>query len=283
MLTLKGLENVDDGDSWKKLKKEVEAVTDDESQRLSKLTEIVLEGFIKRLAKEHATGNKKKMIIETKGIKRCPGSGSRSSFQEENEEYMIRTQKKQKTGNNDNMEKKQKTNKNNEKKQNQKKRPDPIVAELTALGLEPPPDMPEAFKNCIENLGGTEIMLVIQKFIQVSDLDPRENRLSMTENQVISKFLSEAEDERLGKKQSIEAVFVEPCLEVSMLRLTKWRIGAGWSYVFKSQWGKIVKKNADSLKPKAVVQVWSFRIEPESKVGFAMIKVRDGEDGHVIN
>ncbi|XWS42750.1 hypothetical protein CRYUN_Cryun16bG0041000 [Craigia yunnanensis] len=167
-------------------------------------------------------------------------------------------------------------------KQTLKKVVDHIV-ELTALGLEPPPDMPEAIKNCIENLGGIETKLVIQKFIQVTDLKPSQNRLSMTMNQVRNKFLSEAEEEKLENKGVIDAVFVEPCLEVSNLHLTKWLIGQSYAYVFRTEWNHTVRKNADCLKPMAVVQIWSFRVGPESKLGFAMIKVRDGKDSHLIN
>ena len=282
MLTLKDLENVDDGGSWKKLKKEVEAVTDNESQWLSQLTEIVWKGFIKRL-REESTG-KKKMITEKKGIKLGPGSGTHNSFQEENEDDLIRKQKKQKTENNDKMQKK-KTCNNNEKKLKQKtgkQKKKKNLKKVVYPIVEPPPDMPEAFKNCIENLGGTEIKLVIQKFIQVTDLNPSQGRLAMTMNQVRSKFLSEADEEKLENTGVIEAVFVEPCLEVSKVKLTKWLLGQSYAYVFKTEWNRIVSNNADRLKPMAVVQIWSFRVGPESNLGFAMIKVRDGKDGHLI-
>ncbi|XWS42747.1 hypothetical protein CRYUN_Cryun16bG0040700 [Craigia yunnanensis] len=125
--------------------------------------------------------------------------------------------------------------------------------------LEPPPDMLEAFKNCIKNLGGTKIKLVIQKFIHVTDLKPSECRLSRTMNQFRSKFLSEAEEEKLENKGVIKAVFVEPCLEVSKLHLTKWLIGQSYAYVFKTEWNHVVSNNADSLKPIALVQIWLFR------------------------
>lgn len=76
----------------------------------------------------------------------------------------IEKKQKQKTG----IEKKQKqktrkkkTQKTgSEKKQNQWKSLDPLV-ELTTLGLESPLYMPEVFKNRIENLGGTDIKLVM--------------------------------------------------------------------------------------------------------------------------
>ncbi|MFQ6649417.1 hypothetical protein Gotur_023264 [Gossypium turneri] len=38
------------------------------------------------------------------------------------------------------------------------------------LCLEPPSDMPQVFKDCIKDLGRSEIKLVIQKFLQVIDL-----------------------------------------------------------------------------------------------------------------
>ncbi|XVF56766.1 hypothetical protein PTKIN_Ptkin06aG0146100 [Pterospermum kingtungense] len=273
MLTLKDLENIVDGDdSLEKLKKKVEAVTDDEM--LWKLTERVLVGFIHRLA------------IEPKGSSLCHGTGTHSSFQEQNEDCLTRKQTKQTTENN--VVKKQKrkiTSNDNEKNHNQKKRmrKGPIV-ELIALGLEPPPDMPQEFKNRINSLGGTEIKLVIQKFIQVSDLKRQQNRLSMPLNQVRSKFLSEAEEQKLENKETIDAIFVEPCLKVSEVKFYWWRIGSSNAYIFNDKWKDVVRNNGDSLKPMAVVQVWSFRVQqPKPKLGFALIKVRDGEDGHVIN
>ena len=104
----------------------------------------------------------------------------------------------------------------------------------------------------------------------------------MTINQLRSKFLSEAEEEKFKNMEGIDAIFVEPYLEVSKLHLNKWLIGNSFAYVFNSQWNDVVTNNADNLKPMAVVQIWSFRVRSESKLGFAMIKVREGEDGHVI-
>ncbi|XVE90264.1 hypothetical protein DITRI_Ditri20bG0064900 [Diplodiscus trichospermus] len=142
--------------------------------------------------------------------------------------------------------------------------------------------MPDAFENCIETLGGTEINLVVQKFIQVTDLKKSQNRLAVTINQLRNRFLSEAEEETLKNKGGIDVKFIEPCLRVSKMHLTQWKLGANPAYVLNTYWNDVVTNNADSLKAMAVVQIWSFRIRPESELGFAMIKVRDGEDGHVI-
>ncbi|KAK6233720.1 hypothetical protein QUC31_006126 [Theobroma cacao] len=267
---LKDLDNVDDGGSWEELKKESEVGTDNESQRLSKLTLLALEGFTNGFVMKK---NKKMMIIEKKGIKRGFGTGTGSkspSVEEEKEDYLIKKRKKQKTSD----AKKQKTG--IEKKQKQRKGFNP-VEELSALGLEPPPDMPQVFKDRIENLGGTDIKLVIQKFIKPTDLNPGHNRLSMTLKQVRNKFLSEAEEEKLKNNRGMDVILIEPCLEVSKVHLTKWLIGGSFAYVFKTQWNQIVKNNADTLKPDAVVQIWSFRVGPESQLGFAIIKVKEGK------
>ncbi|WRX12169.1 FAD linked oxidase [Theobroma cacao] len=77
----------------------------------------------------------------------------------------------------------------------------------------------------------------------------------------------------------MDVILVEPCLEVSRVHLTKWLIGGSFAYVFKTQWNQIVRNNADTLKPEAVVQIWSFRVGPESQLGFAMIKVKDAKEG----
>ncbi|KAK8636033.1 hypothetical protein V6N13_004743 [Hibiscus sabdariffa] len=58
------------------------------------------------------------------------------------------------------------------------------MKKFAELGLEPPPDMPEAFKICIQYMGGTEIKLVIQNFIRVTDLDPQQNHMPMPLKQV---------------------------------------------------------------------------------------------------
>ncbi|XVF42680.1 hypothetical protein PTKIN_Ptkin01aG0384100 [Pterospermum kingtungense] len=279
---LQGLGEVDEGDdhSWEKLEKDIlEATAENINQKLSKLTEIVWEKVINRLAME--SRGKEKKIIEKKGIKRSHESGGPSSVGEEKEEYcLVSKQKRQKTSAN---QKKQKTGNKKEKKKTKtrtKKNPyigkNPIV-EFTALGLEPPPDMPEEFKSRIKTLGGTEINLVIQKFLQVTDLNPSQGRLLMPSNQLRSLCLNEDEQEKCMIGIGVQAVLVEPSLEVSNIHLNRWLVGSSYSYVLNSQWNEVVKKYAGGLKPMVVVQVWSFRVGPKSKLGFALIKVRDGK------
>ncbi|MBA0701241.1 hypothetical protein Goari_000082, partial [Gossypium aridum] len=153
-----------------------------------------------------------KMMVEKEGLKSCHEAG----VEEGKQDYLIDKQKKQKM--NDDRKKKQKTNNIN----NQRKRRD--LEKFMELGLEPPPDMPQVFKDCIKGLGGSEIKLIIQKYLQ-------------------------------------------------------WNIGSSLSYIINGDYSKVLKNNRDSLKPNAVVQIWSFRVQPNSQLGFALIKIIDGEDG----
>ncbi|OMO69943.1 hypothetical protein CCACVL1_19188 [Corchorus capsularis] len=247
---------------WLKLKEEIEAKTENKSQMETKLINIVSQKFKARVAMERNRRNnkeakKKKMEFEEKGI-------------EKEELVVMRKRKKQKIITGD-----------DEKKLNTK-----VMTKLRELGLEPPLDMPEAFKTCIENMGGTDINLIIQKIIEQTDLKKQQNRLSMPKKQIRSKFLNEEEEAMLNivPNKGIDVKFIEPCLKVSELHLTTWTLGSGKpSFIFNKQWHQIAMENSDSLKPKAVVQVWSFRHPPDSKLGFAMIKVKDGEDGHIID
>ncbi|KAK8715169.1 hypothetical protein V6N13_042507 [Hibiscus sabdariffa] len=97
--------------------------------------------------------------------------------------------------------------------------------------------------------------------------------------QVRCEFLNEVEKEKLSRRQVIQVVFVELRVVVSELNLNRWDVGkTSSSYVLNGPWHKsVVKNNGDSLKPTAVVQIWSFRVEANLKLGFALVKVRDGE------
>ncbi|KAA3488526.1 B3 domain-containing protein [Gossypium australe] len=151
------------------------------------------------------------------------------------------------------------------------------------MGLEPPPDMSQAFKDCIQDLGGSDIKIVIQKFLQVIDMMSQQNRLSMSLKQIRSTFLNEDEERMLNAKRQLTVTFVEPCLSVSMVNLTKWSIGSSLSFIINGDYCNVLKNNRNSLKPNAVVSIWSFRVQPNLQLGFASIKSIDEEEGHIIN
>ncbi|TYI45804.1 hypothetical protein E1A91_D13G063900v1 [Gossypium mustelinum] len=151
------------------------------------------------------------------------------------------------------------------------------------MGLEPPSNMPQSFNDCIQDLGGSEIKIIIQKFLQVTDLMSQQNRLSISLKQIKSTFLNEDEERMLNAKRQMALAFVEPCLSVSTVNLAKWNIGSSLSYIINGDYSKVLKNNRDSLKPNAVVQIWLFRVQPNLQLGFALIKVIDGENSQVID
>ncbi|KAB1993865.1 hypothetical protein ES319_D13G061700v1 [Gossypium barbadense] len=153
------------------------------------------------------------------------------------------------------------------------------------MGLEPPSNMPQSFNDCIQDLGGSEIKIIIQKFLQVIDLMSQQNRLSISLKQIKSTFLNEDEERMLNAKRQMAVAFVEPglSLSVSTVNLAKWNIGSSLSYIINGDYSKVLKNNKDSLKPNAVVQIWLFRAQPNLQLGFALIKVIDGENSQVID
>ncbi|MFQ6649425.1 hypothetical protein Gotur_022590, partial [Gossypium turneri] len=106
------------------------------------------------------------------------------------------------SGNKKKKQKNQMTSGNKKKKQkinNQRKREDP--KKFMEMGLELPSDMPQAFNDCIQDLGGSEIKIIIQKFLEVTDLMSQQNRLSISLKQIKSTFLNEDEERMLNAKR----------------------------------------------------------------------------------
>ncbi|MBA0815730.1 hypothetical protein Gohar_000480 [Gossypium harknessii] len=66
---------------------------------------------------------------------------------------------------------------------------------------------------------------------------------------------NEDEERMLNAKRQMAITFVEPCLSVSTVNLTKWSIGLSLSYIINGNYSKVLNNNRDSLKPNAVVQI----------------------------
>ncbi|MFQ6663370.1 hypothetical protein Gotur_030922 [Gossypium turneri] len=65
----------------------------------------------------------------------------------------------------------------------------------------------------------------------------------------------------LNAKRQMAITFVEPCLSVFTMNLTKWNIGSSLSYIINGGYSKVLKNNKNSLKPNTVVQIWLFRVQ----------------------
>jgi hypothetical protein len=142
----------------------------------------------------------------------------------------------------------------------------------------PPPDLPEDLKNRIKAVGGTEVVMVIQKRLTDTDLQEGHNRLSMPFGKIDRGFLREEEKDLLAEQQIMEVPFLEPSREVSKMILRQWDMGKNSGktssmYVLRTNWNDAAKKNV--LKANDVVQVWSFRVggEQQQLLGLALVVV----------
>ncbi|GKV16915.1 hypothetical protein SLEP1_g27484 [Rubroshorea leprosula] len=151
------------------------------------------------------------------------------------------------------------------------------LARLAEWNLEPPPKMPIDLKKLIEEMGGSQEKLLIQKIIFKTELNKTHNRLQIPMNQVmVTDFLTQDKARKLDR-EGLNVDLIEPCLKKSKIHLTKWSMGNSKVFVFNEQWKSVMDGNR-TLKKNAVMQIWSPRTAPESKLCFARVKVRDGDD-----
>jgi hypothetical protein len=142
----------------------------------------------------------------------------------------------------------------------------------------PPPDLPEEFKNRIKAVGGTEVVMVIQKHLTATDLRPGHCRVSLPFGKINRGFLREEERDLLAQQMTLEVPFYEPSRKVSKIMLRQWDMGkdsgkTSSTYVLKTHWKTVVQQN--ELRENDVVQVWSFRVgnSNEQKLCMALVVV----------
>jgi hypothetical protein len=138
----------------------------------------------------------------------------------------------------------------------------------------PPPDLPEEFKNRIKAMGGTQVVLVIQKALYDTDLKTNNSRLSMPLRQINGDFLRVDERTSLAQQNEMRVQFIEPSRKVKIMILRQWDMhkesGKTCStYVLRTYWNEVSQENG--LGPKDVVQVWSFRIGCELCLAFVVV------------
>ncbi|KAG8386256.1 hypothetical protein BUALT_Bualt03G0130000 [Buddleja alternifolia] len=142
-------------------------------------------------------------------------------------------------------------------------------------GPQPPPALPEEFKDKIRNVAGgrnySEAKLVIQKLLYATDLNKTHNRLTIPIKQISGGFLNVEEEKFLqGRdekgKNSKKVNIIEPSLEVVDVKLARWDMEkvdgkTSSSYALNGTWSQIKERNELTLG--MVVQLWAFRIEGE--------------------
>ncbi|XP_007039019.2 PREDICTED: B3 domain-containing protein At5g24050 [Theobroma cacao] len=141
----------------------------------------------------------------------------------------------------------------------------------------PPPDLPENFKkHIVSNMGGSDWLLVIQKPIFFSDVNPGASRFSIPFSQIRGhEFLYKKEAEDLKDKKDMQVRLLEPSLEETTLNFWRWNMVKSSMYVLTTMWNSVVRNN--QLEIDDVVQLWSFRVE--SRLCFALVKVDDVQKG----
>ncbi|XP_059434150.1 putative B3 domain-containing protein At2g27410 isoform X2 [Corylus avellana] len=175
---------------------------------------------------------------------------------------------------------KKKKSKKEEKPKTRSKKSKPDMPTLP----NPPPDLPEEFKNRIEAMGGRQVVLVIQKALYDTDLKKNNSRLSIPLRQIKGDFLGDDERESLAQQNELNVPFIEPSHKVNNMILRQWDMpkesGKTCStYVLRTNWNEVSQENG--LRPKDVVQVWSFRVDNEQKLCLALVVVsrRGGNEG----
>lgn len=132
-----------------------------------------------------------------------------------------------------------------------------------------PDDLPEQFRERIEQLNGSKIGLVIQKHLYQADLCDRQRRLSIPMNQIKSPdFLTDTEKRHLENKGEMKVKFIDPLLQeydgmifklrrMSKFDANKKEIACCLCYVFIKEWINV--KNRNKLEFDDEIQLWKFR------------------------
>ncbi|KAK9988814.1 hypothetical protein SO802_029053 [Lithocarpus litseifolius] len=153
----------------------------------------------------------------------------------------------------------------------------------TLLLSNPSPKLPQTFQNVIDTMGGTQLVLVIQKPLTKTDLNRHNARLSMPLSQINGSFLREAEREYLDQQQAMEVPFMEASGKVNKIVLRQWDMpkesGKKSScYVLIKSWNEVVEKNDLGRELNQVIQIWSFRLGSEDQLSLAFVVVNTGDN-----
>lgn len=135
--------------------------------------------------------------------------------------------------------------------------------------LDEIPDLPQEFKERIQQLNGSKVALVIQKDLFSTDVSDHHYRLSIPWNQIISKdFLTDEEKAYLeNTRAEMKVKLIEPSLQECEMTFKRWvkpneknckeRAKSSFSYVLINKWNQLKARN--NLKLGDTIQLWKFR------------------------
>ncbi|RAL52611.1 hypothetical protein DM860_007379 [Cuscuta australis] len=134
-------------------------------------------------------------------------------------------------------------------------------------------ELPPEFKHKVREMKGKaeEAVLVIQKKLFQSDIEPYKGRFSIPSKQVANNFLTPKEKQTLHSGAKIENVlFIEPnCTSVCHITLKKWDMSANCIYNLITNWNAVRDRNR--LVEGDLVQLWAFRAQPSQELCLAMV------------
>uniref|UniRef100_A0A7N0VHU0 TF-B3 domain-containing protein n=1 Tax=Kalanchoe fedtschenkoi TaxID=63787 RepID=A0A7N0VHU0_KALFE len=148
-------------------------------------------------------------------------------------------------------------------------------------GPNPPSGIPIAFKNAIQELGGTDWRLIIQKGLHETDLSSSHNRLSMPSKQCLTTAhdcLATMFDENGGDNNNICFPLIDTNFKVwESVTLRRWNMNKT-IFVLAGDWNKLAAAN--NLRVQDVVQIWCFTFTHTGKHGLAMVKIEAAANSH---
>ncbi|KAL5081928.1 hypothetical protein RYX36_010349 [Vicia faba] len=144
-------------------------------------------------------------------------------------------------------------------------------------------ELPLAFKEKIEQMGGDEVKFVIEKELTNSDLTQTNGRLSIPKGKINESFLTPAEESYLdyerNKQEKIAGIYVS-LLDHDLnlwdeMCLKKWKMETTEVYNITDGWNELVADNKWKKGQKVLLQLWSFR--RNHKLYFALVKLSKDE------
>ncbi|KAK4263205.1 hypothetical protein QN277_028652 [Acacia crassicarpa] len=140
--------------------------------------------------------------------------------------------------------------------------------------------LPEMTKKKIDEIGGRNIIKILEKKVYQSDLCKTNDRLSIPEKMILLKaedFIKPEEinllmtkDPKTNKLNGIPVLVLDPNLKEFNLVLKRWQMTTSITYNLTHRWYDVVKCN--NFQVGDVLQLWSFR-RLDDQLGFALVKV----------
>ncbi|XP_042479165.1 uncharacterized protein LOC122060068 [Macadamia integrifolia] len=145
--------------------------------------------------------------------------------------------------------------------------------------------MPGELMNAISECGGKDVVWVIEKLLERTDVNTHHARLSILESRVAAEeFLTTEERTKVSRKIKIPVKVLllvtgggvdneeGPQIQSREFNFTKWYMNNSAIYVFITEWKWFLMKN--NIEAGDKIQVWSFRRSDENKLCFAIHVIR---------